>query len=175
MITAPSPRLYVGTFAKYNSGSIKGDWIDLEGHDKDSFLEACRDLHSDESDPEFMFQDFEGFPKSFYSECHLSESLFEFLALSEEERELIEACADATGDDVENIALSDAQDVYAGEFESVEEFSESLFQEMGELESVSNTLRYCIDWEVVWNSSLQHDYVHTDHRNGNGNLVFFRR
>jgi len=50
-------RIYVGTYAKYNAGSIKGAWLDLEDYsDRDAFLEACRELHKDEQDPEFMFQ-----------------------------------------------------------------------------------------------------------------------
>jgi antirestriction protein len=67
-------RLYVGTYAKYNNGSINGAWIDLEDHgDKVSFLAACAELHKDESDPELMFQDFEGFPRSLYSESSVSD------------------------------------------------------------------------------------------------------
>jgi antirestriction protein len=62
-------RIYVGAYAKYNAGSIKGTWLDMEDYaDRDAFLEACRELHKDESDPEFMFQDFEGFPRGFYNE-----------------------------------------------------------------------------------------------------------
>lgn len=64
-----TPRLYVGTYAKYNNGSIEGGWLDLDDYnDSEEFLAACRELHEDEADPEFMFQDFEGFPKSLYSE-----------------------------------------------------------------------------------------------------------
>ncbi|HMP91047.1 MAG TPA: antirestriction protein ArdA, partial [Kiritimatiellia bacterium] len=61
--TTNTPRVYVGTYAKYNDGSIAGEWIDLEGHDADSFRDACLELHKDEADPELMFQDFEGFPR----------------------------------------------------------------------------------------------------------------
>jgi len=44
-----SPRIYVGTYAKYNSGSIAGKWLDLEDYsDKEAFLEACAELHKDE-------------------------------------------------------------------------------------------------------------------------------
>ena len=40
-------RIYVGTYAKYNAGSIKGAWLDLEDYaDRDAFLEACRELHN---------------------------------------------------------------------------------------------------------------------------------
>lgn len=73
-------KLYVGTYAKYNSGSIAGAWLDLEDYaDRDSFLVAARELHKDESDPELMYQDFEGFPR------------LRGLALAEEEPEAISA------------------------------------------------------------------------------------
>lgn len=52
--------VYVGTYHKYNSGSLKGEWLDLDNYDSyAAFLDACNDLHADEDDPEFMFQDWE--------------------------------------------------------------------------------------------------------------------
>ncbi|WHT75169.1 antirestriction protein ArdA [Myroides odoratimimus] len=51
-------KVYVGTYAKYNNGSIKGDWIELNNFSSiEEFYEFCSELHSDETDPEFMFQD----------------------------------------------------------------------------------------------------------------------
>ena len=56
-------RVYVGTYKKYNERSIKGGWLDLADYKNyQEFLTACRELHKDESDPEFMIQDNEGFP-----------------------------------------------------------------------------------------------------------------
>lgn len=49
-------RIYVGTYAKYNEGSIFGKWLDLSDYsDSEEFYEACRELHKDEEDPELMF------------------------------------------------------------------------------------------------------------------------
>ena len=56
-------RVYVGTYKKYNEGSIAGGWLDLANYKTyDEFLAACRKLHKGEHDPEFMIQDSEGFP-----------------------------------------------------------------------------------------------------------------
>ena len=56
-------KVYVGTYRKYNEGSIEGKWLDLADYtDKADFYEACADLHKDEQGPEFMFQDWEGIP-----------------------------------------------------------------------------------------------------------------
>lgn len=57
------PSVYVGTYRKYNEGSIAGGWISLtECKDYSDFIAKCRQLHKDESDPEFMIQDLEDFP-----------------------------------------------------------------------------------------------------------------
>jgi antirestriction protein len=159
MITTTSPRLYVGTFAKYNSGSIKGDWIDLEGHDKESFLEACRELHLDESDPEFMFQDYEGFPKSFYSESYVPSILWDWIDASESDREVWNAYAEAVGLPFSDTTLEQAQDAFVGEFNSIEDFSEQTCEDCENLSSVPDYLRACIDWKAVWNSALRFDYT----------------
>ena len=53
-------KVYVGTYGKYNNGSLDGDWLDLDKFNSyEEFLAACRQLHKDELDPEFMIQDTE--------------------------------------------------------------------------------------------------------------------
>lgn len=68
-----APAVYVGTWHKYNCGSIAGRWFDLTTFDDErDFFAACRALHQDEADPELMFQDYEGFPVNMASECHIN-------------------------------------------------------------------------------------------------------
>lgn len=56
-------RVYVGTYKKYNNGSIAGKWIDLsQFKNYDDFVAECRRIHKDERDPELMIQDYESFP-----------------------------------------------------------------------------------------------------------------
>lgn len=56
-------KVYVGTYHKYNNGSLAGAWISLAGcKDYDDFLAQCGKIHSDERDPEFMIQDCENMP-----------------------------------------------------------------------------------------------------------------
>ena len=51
------PAVYVGTYAKYNDGSLFGMWVDLvKCGDYDTFMEVCHNLHADEEDPELMYQ-----------------------------------------------------------------------------------------------------------------------
>ncbi|HHE4551427.1 TPA: antirestriction protein ArdA [Escherichia coli] len=62
-----APAVYVGTWAKYNNGSIEGCWFnDLTVFETESdFLSAARKFHQDEKDPEFM-----------YAKWHLNRSQF---------------------------------------------------------------------------------------------------
>lgn len=52
--------IYCGTYAKYNNGSLYGKWLNLSDYSSyDELLTTMYELHSDEADPEFMFQDYE--------------------------------------------------------------------------------------------------------------------
>ena len=49
-------RIYVGTYAKYNNGSLQGEWVELSDfYDLDGFMERCSEIHEDEEEPEYMF------------------------------------------------------------------------------------------------------------------------
>lgn len=72
-----TPRVYVGTYKKYNSGSLAGGWVSLnECEDYQAFLRKCRALHRGERDPEYMIQDSEGFPDGLDCMEWLSEQEF---------------------------------------------------------------------------------------------------
>ena len=110
------PRIYVGTYAKYNDGSIDGKWIDLtEYNTYEEFLEACYKLHEDEDDPEFMVQDYENFPEKWYHEGGLpTEEEFnkinDFYLMDDSEKSAYEEYIDlGHGDDPESF-----RDAYIG-------------------------------------------------------------
>lgn len=82
-----NPRIYVGTWAKYNAGSLSGEWLALKDYDNYSELcEVMRAIHEDESDPEPMIQDCDDFPEGF---SVVSGSLSE-----EEYNDILQACRD---------------------------------------------------------------------------------
>ncbi len=57
------PKIYVGTYAKYNAGDLSGDWLSLRDFETfEDLIEACMELHSDEADPELMIQDCDDMP-----------------------------------------------------------------------------------------------------------------
>ena len=139
-------KLYVGTYAKYNSGSINGAWLDLENYsDKESFLAACAELHKDESDPEFMFQDFEGFPRSYYNESSISDELWSWLELDESDRELLEVYQNGVREDG---TIEQARDAFAGKANSKADWAAQWLEDTGGLEGVPEHLQNYIDYEA---------------------------
>lgn len=68
-VTLPAPRVYCGTYGKYNRGSIAGAWVTITDFKSGAeVVKYCCNLHKDERDPELMFQDKENFPDQFYRE-----------------------------------------------------------------------------------------------------------
>jgi len=141
------PAIYVGTYAKYNSGDLRGAWLNLEDYaNKEEFLEACRDLHSDEEDPEFMFQNWEGIPEGMISESHIDNALWDWLELDNDDRELLEvyrAHVDQNG------TLEQAQDAFLGRAYSKEDFAAQYYADFGLLDECPDHLRYYIDWAAI--------------------------
>jgi hypothetical protein len=67
-------RVYVGTYHKHNNSSLAGRWLTLNDYKTpQEFWAACRAIHRDEKDPEFMFQDYEvpDFLGGCVTECHI--------------------------------------------------------------------------------------------------------
>ena len=87
-----APSVYVGTYGKYAGGDLYGMWVDISTFDdKEDFLEFCRRLHADEYDPECMYQDFECFPKDFYSESSLPiDTIIEWSKLGDYNKEIVQ-------------------------------------------------------------------------------------
>lgn len=165
-------RIYVGTYAKYNNGSIAGAWLDLDNYpDKDSFLTACKELHKDESDPELMFQDFEGFPKSYYAESSVPDSLWDWLALDDDDKELLEVYQDAIEEDA---GIDRARDAAMGRFNSESDWAADWLEQTGALESIPENLRYYFDYEAyARDAQINGDVVFARH--GGEVWVFFNR
>jgi antirestriction protein len=149
-------QIYVGTYAKYNAGSIAGAWLNLEDYqDKEAFLKACAELHKDEEDPELMFQDFEGFPSNFYSESGIDEELFDWLALDDNEKEILEAYIAITG--IQTATIDEAMEDFHGVYDSDEDFAQQLLEDCGEIPKDLPSY-VVIDWEatarqIMWDYS----------------------
>lgn len=138
-------RVYVGTYAKYNNGSIKGAWLNLEDYsDREDFYEAATKLHADEADPELMFQDFEGFPRAMYSESNVSEELVAFANLDDDDRELLAVYLENFHDG----DIDKAREAFAGKYDSEADWAANFLEDTGGLEGVPEHLRNYIDFEA---------------------------
>ena len=120
--------MYVGTYRKYNEGSLFGAWIDLaKCSDYDEFIDVCKILHQDEEDPEFMYQDFEGFPEMWYYESCMDEATFDkIVAYADmDNKDAFEAFVNATGED----DMEMFKERYVGKYESKEDFAYEIVNE----------------------------------------------
>jgi antirestriction protein len=164
-------RVYVGTYAKYNSGSIKGAWVDLEAlASHGDFIAECQKLHADEADPELMFQDYEGFPRAYYSESSIDPAVFDWLELDESDRELLDAYQNAVDSDAD---IDRAREAYAGRgYDTEADWAEEYLSDTGGLEGVPEHLKNYIDFEAyARDARLGGDMVF--HRDADGDLWVF--
>lgn len=141
------PRIYVGTYAKYNSGSLKGAWLDLEDYAcKQDFYEACAELHDDEEDCEYMFKDWEDIPDAFIGESHIDEEFWDYMdsEIDDDAKQAYVACFDKWDED-------DFNDRYRGQHRDWEDMAEELLAETGEINDIPERLRYYFDYEKYAN------------------------
>ena len=138
-------RVYVGTYRKYNEGSIAGEWLELEDYDsRADFYEACRELHSDEADPELMFQDWEEIPEKYITESSIDEDLWDWLKLPEHEREI----ASIYFDDVDQSAEpKQAIEAYEGEYDSDEDWAREFWESTGMADEIPKFAQNYIDYK----------------------------
>jgi antirestriction protein len=125
-----NPAIYVGTYHKYNCGSLEGEWLDLATFDSwEDFLHTCRELHADEADPEFMAQDFCDMPQGLYSECFQEadfDRVKQYIELADEySAEAVAAFVDNYGAEyLDNFASQ-----YVGEYRDEEDFAWQIFED----------------------------------------------
>lgn len=165
-----APTVYVGTYGKYNNGSIMGAWLDLSTFfDYEEFLNTCKLLHADEADPEFMFQDYENFPREWYYEGGMGEEIFDkikdYSELNDAEKELFELYMDEFDKDIDPSWFKNRiSSVFYG---SYEDFAREIY--CGE--SVPEWLDNYIKWDDLGEDLLQGEkYVWTEE----GKLAVFQ-
>ena len=159
--------VYVGTYNKYNCGSLDGAWVDLESFNNEKeLMEFLFRLHADEAEPEFMVQDYMNFPRKFYSES-MNENdfaeLYDWIHLGTEEREM---CAEYWKEIDESASVDEIADrlVYSGDSN---EYFDGLADEALSDYKVPDFLQFCFDY-VKWREMCKYDYIATR------NFVFTR-
>ncbi len=153
-----NPSVYVGTYAKYNEGSLCGLWVDLSSFDDyDEFINFCKAIHADEEDPELMAQDYECFPRQWYNEGFMSEEDFDHIKEYTEmcDKHSVEAVDDymELHDDLDNF-----EEAYCGEWDSEEDFARHIVDECYDLERTMGNLSQYFDYEAFARELFMYDY-----------------
>lgn len=165
------PAVYVGTYGKYNEGSIYGAWLNPGDYDTiDDFFSACSELHKDEPEGarEFMFQDKEYIPGSLYSECSFTDAEFAFCKAWDEISDgyALESFIDAFGiNDItdEQELLEKFNEAFYGEFDSDEDLAYSIVDDSCMLQGVPENVAMYFDY-----SAYARDLMITDFTEYNG-------
>ncbi|THV56766.1 antirestriction protein ArdA [Chryseobacterium candidae] len=154
--------IYVGTYYKYNNSSIYGKWFNLSEYGSyDELITAMYELHSDEQDPEFMFQDYENcelFEKlGLIGESFLSSEIYEIaeqINESEYDIEVFEVCIDCLGRIDFQSLYEYVNNFYYGEYANDIEFVEYLYENDIPFNLPSFVV---IDWEATA-KNIMYDY-----------------
>lgn len=161
--------VYVGTYKKYNEGSLAGAWMELADYkSKDEFMEACKELHSDEEEPEFMYQDYSNIPDGMINESYIDPLLFGIIQsakdMSETELEAFFVFLDMNF--VDYSYIKDGEDLvelfrdkYIGQFDSEEEFA-TYMAEMKWPEELQTEFGQYFDYEAYSRTLLTIGYRH---------------
>ncbi|MDL2255320.1 antirestriction protein ArdA [Parabacteroides sp. OttesenSCG-928-K15] len=161
-------RVYVGTYAKYNNGSIEGKWLDLSDYsDKEVFYEDCSSLHSDEEDPEYMFQDYENIPSTLISESWISDNIFEVIEavseLNESDAEAFTLWLDNGNHNIDTDDISDLidsfRDDYQGAYKDEEDYAYEIVEQCYDLPEFAKTY---FDYEKFARDLFISDYWFED-------------
>lgn len=116
-----APKIYVGTFGKYNAGSIAGAWFDLSQYDSQrDFLVDAEKLHSDEHDPELMFQDWEYLPADMVGDSWVSPEVWDLI------KNYPWAAVVAFGSICPSFDAAQFEGAYMGEAESLDDYADEL-------------------------------------------------
>jgi hypothetical protein len=150
--TAETPKIFLTDYASYNNGTQFefGHWVDLTDFNDADELDEYIQNHFEEADQksplgfgskreEIMITDFEGFPRSFYSESGMDfEELYEFINLDDDDK--IKVCFIMDQGESFSYAMDKFEDVYLIEDtrDAIYEEFEMFYPDVVEAESKSD-------------------------------------
>lgn len=156
-----TPAIYVGTYARYNNGSIAGQWIELDRFGSaQEFYEVCQNLHSDELDPEFMFQDWENIPDRYIGESYMNSDYWEYLQFTQST--YMDDDAVTVGVALQ-IPLDELEDRYYGHYDSDTDLAYDYVESTGMLSEMSENLQAHFDYERFGRDLACEFYVEDGH------------
>lgn len=149
-----TPKIYVADLAAYNAGRLIGEWLYLpDYHDVDDLMRDVKDVL--EEGEEWAVHDYEGLPRSLYSEYPGRDGLRQMLYYVD----LLDECRrpDAADYFVQYIALDRDYDPeewpdyfqqsYRGTYESPEDWAYEYIESTGMLGDMPENLQYYFDYE----------------------------
>lgn len=152
------PSVYVGTYARYRSGSLFGKWFDLDEYDdKDEFIDACKEFHKAESDPELMFQGWEDIPNKFISEGHIKPEFWDYMSSTapDEAKEVYMQFADEWDEQA-------FYGAYIGEFETITHFAEQQVEDSCILVGIPENVAMYFDYDRYADDMILNGEVYED-------------
>ena len=158
------PALYCGTYGKYNSGNLNGMWVDLSTFDDyEDFINFCKAIHADESDPELMYQDFENMPDSLYHESMGEEGFNNILKYCELCDEYGVSAVDDFLEWYSPEDLDNMHDAYAGVYDTKEDFAIEIVNDCYDIEKMMGNLANYFDYEAFARDLFMCDYHFGSH------------
>ncbi len=120
-------------------------------------------IHADEEDPELMFQDYECFPREWYSESCMDEDDFdkiqEYWKLVEEHgSEVIDAFLDCFDAD----QLEHFDEMYLGQYDDEEDYARQFVEENYDLDRMMGNLAQYFDYEAMGRDLFSYDLQISD-------------
>ena len=160
--------VYVGTYAKYNEGNLQGEWIDLTHLSYEDFCNKITNLHTDEEDPEFMFQDLDieiDCLKNLVYESGIDEEFWELKEqinnLSDSEIEAFDIFVNY-GHPADIEKFRDAYRGFSDSFNIERDFGQEIAEEMGYISEMPEAIRYYFDAEAFGRDLLANDFWEQD-------------
>ncbi|VXB17759.1 Antirestriction protein (ArdA) [Chryseobacterium sp. 8AT] len=158
--------IYCGTYAKYNNGSLYGKWLNLSDYSNyEKLLEIMRELHIDENDPEYHFQDYEHcelFEKlGLVEESFLSPEIYDIAEQINDsgyDLEVFEAVLDNLGKMDFQSAYEYVNNFYCGEYANDIDFVQEFYENDIPFNLPSFVV---IDWEST-SRNIMYDYFESN-------------
>lgn len=148
-IALDAPSVWATTYGLYNQGRLVGKWFDLTDYsDKDEFIEAVTEfLKPYDPDPEIMFCDWQCLPAGKVSESSISEDVWDWLDLDDEDKEILAVYQEHVCGVGYPTTVEQAKEAFAGKYDSKGDWAYETLNESGTLNEVPQELRGYIDFE----------------------------
>ncbi len=109
----------------------------------DTLSSRAAEIHSDEDDPEFMFQDYEGIAAALISEASINDVVFEVAGKDDETIENFNAFVES----MDSTDFQSFEDAFHGRYKSEVDYAESYAEECGILAEIPEHFRCYFDYE----------------------------